>query len=320
MSSSLIPNEPGRVIDRGMLDVADVVARVRRIQEVMEKLMIGPREENGKKLDGVHYGIIPGTPKPTLYQPGAELLCATFRIAPVPIVEDLSVGETARYRVTMRGVNQQTGESLGEGVGTCSSDEQKYRWVRPVCDQEWTETPEDHRREKWAKDRQGAFYKVKQIRTSPADIDNTILKMAYKRALISMTRSVLACSDIFAQDLEDLPDEVRDSVTENGEAKAPIATPQRKGTNGATPKTNGGPMLVTNIERSTGTKDGKAWVKHALTFSDGKVASTFHESVAKLAMRSRDESLPVERTLEQKGDYWNVTELRLIERTPGEEG
>ena len=90
-------------IDRGMLPVADVTARVRRIQEVMQALM---------KKD-VHYGIIPGTPKPTLYQPGAELLCTTFRIAPTPAVEDLSTSDAIRYRVTMRAVSQTSGEMLG---------------------------------------------------------------------------------------------------------------------------------------------------------------------------------------------------------------
>jgi hypothetical protein len=41
---------------------------------------------------------------------------------------------------------------------------------------------------------------------------------------------VLACSDIFAQDLEDLPEEVRESVIEgeHAEAKPPIQPPQRK--------------------------------------------------------------------------------------------
>lgn len=215
-----------RVVDRGMMPVADVVARVRRIQEVMQSVMIGPRTENGRALDGIHYGVIPGTPKPTLYQPGAELLCTTFRIAPVPQVEDISTADSVRYRVVMRAVSQTTGESLGEGVGECSSDETKYRWCRPVCDQEWEETPVDQRREKWMKGKNGP-YKAKQVRTSPADIANTVLKMAYKRALISMTRIALACSDIFAQDLEDLPENVREAVVGSyGQAEA-IRTPQR---------------------------------------------------------------------------------------------
>lgn len=205
------------VLDRGALPVAAVVSRVRRIQEVMTSLM---------KKD-THYGIIPGTEKPTLYQPGAELLCVTFRVAPEPVVEDLSSGDTIRYRVTSRGVNQETGELLGSSCGECSSDEEKYRWRKPVCDEEWAAAAEDQRREKWAKTRDGKAYKVKQVRTSPADLANTVLKMANKRALIAMTRTVLACSDIFAQDLEDLPAEIREAVV-GDEAPAPLQRPQPK--------------------------------------------------------------------------------------------
>ncbi|MDD5366969.1 MAG: hypothetical protein PHR30_16655, partial [Gallionellaceae bacterium] len=135
------PQTALQALDRGAMALPEVVGRVRRIQEVMQTLM---------KPD-VHYGTIPGTPKPTLYQPGAELLCSTFRIAPSPQVEDLSTSNTVRYRVTMRGILQTTGEMLGEGVGECSSDEEKYRWRRPVCDEEWNETAEDRRREKWTK-------------------------------------------------------------------------------------------------------------------------------------------------------------------------
>ena len=95
MSNGLAPTgdyQTGQVIDRGALPVAEVTGRVRRIQEVMKALM----------KDGTHYGTIPGTPKPTLFQPGAELLCMTFRVAPEPQVEDLTTGDAVRYRVTVR--------------------------------------------------------------------------------------------------------------------------------------------------------------------------------------------------------------------------
>jgi hypothetical protein len=61
--------------------------------------------------------------------------------------------------------------------------------------------------------------------------------MAFKRALISMTRVVLACSDIFHQDLEDLPQEIRESVLEDGAAaKAePKKEPQRASAKPAPP-------------------------------------------------------------------------------------
>lgn len=205
------------VIDRGVLPTTEVVARVHRIQDVMRTLM----------KNGVHYGTIPGTPKPTLYKPGAELLLMTFRVAPTPAyIDDLSTADEVRYRVTMRGTNQATGEMLGEMVGECSSSEQKYRWARPVCDQEWDETDPARRREKWMKGSSGP-YKAKQIRTSPADVANTILKMAVKRACIALTLAVLAASDIFAQDIEDLAEELRESIAEEPPSE-PKQQPQRR--------------------------------------------------------------------------------------------
>jgi hypothetical protein len=299
-------------MDRGMLPVADVVARVRRIQEVMQSVMIGPDAKTGK--DGIHYGIIPGTPKPTLYQPGAELLCTTFRIAPVPRVEDLSAPDSVRYRVVMQAVNQVTGESLGEGVGECSSDETKYRWCRPVCDEEWDETPVDQRREKWFRGKNNSTFKAKQIRTSPADIANTVLKMAYKRALISMTRVALACSDIFAQDLEDLPAEVLESVVGvETDAKPASPAPQRKSAATTPAASAPGAVTIAGVEVFKGTgKNGKAYEKFTITLSDGRKASTFDAKVRDLAVTLADTHAAVDVVIEDKGGYPTLTELSVI--------
>lgn len=216
-----IEPRPTAIVDRGAnLATTEVIARTHQIREVMEKVM---------KRD-VHYGVIPGTQKPTMYQPGADVLAVTFRIAPkVDAVEDLSTGDNVRYRVRVQGVHQITGEMLAEGVGECSSDEEKYRWRRPVVDDEWKEAPEDRRREKWAKGQGGKAYKQKQIRTSPADVANTVLKMAVKRAKIAMILNATAASDVFAQDLEDLSDELRESLAhEDATPAQTVQQPQRK--------------------------------------------------------------------------------------------
>lgn len=182
--------------------------QVNRIQEVMKAVMIGPSKEHP---EGVHYGKIPGTPKPTLYKPGAEVLCATFRIAPSYKIEDLSTTDYARYRVVCVGTHQSTGIVLGEGLGACSSGEEKYKW-RKAYDKEWNATPENRRRIKYGYNKEDRReYEIKQVRTEPADLDNTILKMAAKRAQVAMTLNVTAASDIFTQDIEDLPEELRHS-------------------------------------------------------------------------------------------------------------
>jgi hypothetical protein len=182
-------------VDLIALNGPQLVARVARVREVMRDLM----EEN------VHYGRVPGTQKPSLWKPGAELLLMTFRIGPQVHVTELSTDDERRYRVKVTGIAQGTGETLGEGVGEASTDEEKYRWRGAVHEKEWTATPVDRRRIKYQRDGR----ELRQVRTWPADLGHTVLLMATKRAMLNMTRVVTACSDIFDQDLEDLPEDLR---------------------------------------------------------------------------------------------------------------
>jgi hypothetical protein len=199
----------------------EIRSHVNRIQEVMTAVFI----------ENVHFGTIPGTgDKRSLYKPGAEVICMTFRIAPRFRVEDLSTTDEIRYRVTCEGVHQTTGTVLGEGVGEASTGEEKYKWRAAVVQAEWEDTPVDRRRLKYKKSdgRDGKdHYTISQIRTEPADLANTVLKMACKRALVAMCLVTTAASDCFTQDLEDLPEELR-GATETDESGEPRRTRQRK--------------------------------------------------------------------------------------------
>ena len=188
--------------------VSEMMAQVQVIQQMLHNVM---------KQD-VHFGKIPGTAKPTLFKPGAEVIGVTFRISPAFETEDLSDHDTRRYRVKCVGEHQPTGTKLGEGVGECSSNEEKYKWRRAVCKEEFEATPADRRRVKYGRNRDDGVYTVEQVRTEPDDIANTVLKMAAKRAQIHMILNVTAASDCFAQDLEDLSEEVREGVTERSDS------------------------------------------------------------------------------------------------------
>lgn len=187
----------------GRMAVAEIIAHVAMVQEVMRAVM---------KPD-VHYGVIPGTDKPTLLKQGAEVLCMAFRVADSYQVEDLSTADTVRYRVTCFGTHQTSGTVLGSGMGEASSGEAKYKWVK-AYQEEWDATPANLRRKKhgWDKKKREK-YEVLQVRTEPADLANTILKMANKRAKIAMTINVTACGDMFGQDLEDMEEALRDHLT-----------------------------------------------------------------------------------------------------------
>ena len=189
--------------------VAEVRANVNLIQDVMKSVM---------KKD-VHYGTVPGCGnKPTLLKPGAEKIMATFKLSADPQIDDLSTSDSIRYRITVRLATFE-GVFVGSGIGECSSDEEKYKWRRAVG-KEFEETPEDRKRKKWRKGYNGGDERQEeQIRTNPADLANTILKMAKKRGLVDAVLTSTAASDIFNQDIEDLPEELI------GEEKKPSGKP-----------------------------------------------------------------------------------------------
>lgn len=207
-------------VENKPLSASQIKAQVQAIQQVMEAVM---------KPD-VHYGKIPGTTKNTLYKAGSEKILSTFRIAVDPVVEDLSTADCYRYRVIARGILP-TGEIVGSGVGECSTDEEKYKWRGAVNDKEYAATPEDRKRIKYCKptswNKEGETY---QVRTNPADLANTVLKMAKKRAQIDLTLTATGASDVFEQDLEDMPEELRDEITgqRTTSSKPTVQQPQQK--------------------------------------------------------------------------------------------
>lgn len=195
-----------------IMSVTEMTARINAIQTVTRSKMI----------EGVHYGIIPGTKKPTLYKAGSEMLLTMFQVGPTVDVLDLSSADRIKYRVTVTGIHTPTGRAIGQGIGECSSGEEKYMWRNAVCDEEFDDTPEDRRRVKWSKVWEGGrpnYLQSKQVRTSPDDLGNTVLKMAKKRAQIDMTLTALGVSDLFNQDIEDMPPELRQQADE-GEGNA----------------------------------------------------------------------------------------------------
>lgn len=187
------------VKEQHQLTAGDIRSNVNLIQDVMHSIM---------KKD-THYGTIPGCKQPTLYKAGSEVLLTTFRIAVSLQVDDLSTQDEIRFRVHAIGTHQLSGIVVGEGIGECSSSEEKYKWRKAICPEEFDQTPEYLRRTKFSK-YNGKVEKTQQVRTQPADLANTVLKMAKKRAQVDLTLTATAASDIFTQDIEDLPEELRE--------------------------------------------------------------------------------------------------------------
>jgi hypothetical protein len=205
------------VLHESVLSTSEVVAQVQLIQHVMQEVM----------QDGEHYGVIPGCgSKPALLKAGAEKLCFTFRLAPDYKVErhDLPSGHR-EYEVRCELTHIDTGRFIAAGVGLCSSMESKYRWRKagrkcPECGEEAIIKGKREYGGGWlcfkkkggcgAKWNDGADVIESQQEgrvenEDIADVFNTVLKMAKKRAHVDATITATAASDIFTQDIGDLP-------------------------------------------------------------------------------------------------------------------
>ena len=156
-------------------------------------------------LEGRDYGKIPGIDKPSLLKPGAERVCLAFGCTPrytvvekevehdrpVPwrktkaiwegprgnkhkVRDEVTEGSSFglyRYVVQCDIVHRESGQVVGSSIGSCSTMESKYI------------------------DR-------------PRDCENTIIKMAQKRAHVGATLGAFGLSEQFTQDVEDMPREM----------------------------------------------------------------------------------------------------------------
>jgi hypothetical protein len=115
------------------------------------------------------YGIIPGTPKPTLLKPGAEKILMLMGLrSEFEIVDSTRDFEKGFFQYQVRCKLYRGDTLITEGLGAANTKERKY------------------------------------LKQDPYTIDNTVLKIAKKRALIDAVLLVASLSEVFTQDLEDM--------------------------------------------------------------------------------------------------------------------
>uniref|UniRef100_A0A6M3L5H9 Uncharacterized protein n=1 Tax=viral metagenome TaxID=1070528 RepID=A0A6M3L5H9_9ZZZZ len=277
-----------------------IKAQVTLIQDVMASVM---RKDE-------HYGVIPGCgDKPTLLQPGAQKLIMTFRLVPDPEVEVIDLENPMvlghrEYRVKVK-LSTQNGIFLGAGVGSCSTMEGKFRYrkadiVCPECGKAaiikgkaefgggWIcYEKKGGCKKKWT-DAESPFGNIteKAEHDNPADYYNTCEKMAYKRALVSATLTVTAASDIFTQDVEDMPE-----VIPGASKKSDIKPPKAKSTEPiGEPDLQTDQAVIEKIEKKEGKTNNKAWTKYFIT-AGGEQYSTFDKTIAEAAKEYLDQEL-----------------------------
>lgn len=216
-----------------MLQPSAVVEQVNKIKETMELAMEA----------GVHYGVIAAGQKPTLLKGGAEKLNLLFRLRPVYDIRRTDYkGGHREYEVVCSLFHIVTGTFLGQGVGSCSTMEKKYRYRHDTPEDTGKPVPKNY----WkvrdnepakaldllggkgfiAKKNESNQWTIHRftgkVVENPdiADVYNTVKKMAKKRAHVDATLTVTAASDIFTQDLEDMDETLRPSGQEVGTQQA----------------------------------------------------------------------------------------------------
>lgn len=220
--------------------VSELVQQIALIHQVMKECM----------QEDVHFGTIPGCgDKKALYKPGAEKLSFIFRLAPEFEEQTIDLGSghrEVRVKCTLRKIGSSM--SFGQGVGSCTTMEAKYRFrtgpkkpvdpPRAVPKEYWDNRKTNPQKAQELlggkgytpmKDAAGVWVVAEQgeriEHDNPGDHWNTVLKMAKKRAHVDAILTATAASDLFTQDDDDLDDDGKDErVNQNPKAPASNAT------------------------------------------------------------------------------------------------
>jgi len=221
VTSSSVSVQPSQIVPRENLatdwglgvPIDALIARVEKIREVQSKIM----------KEGHHYGVIPGTQKPTLLKPGAELLGLAFQLDPQFAATEKYVGDHLESIVICTLFHAPTAVRLGSGMGSCSTRESKYAYRKgqrfcPRCRNAAIIRGREEYGGGWLcfakaggcgakfaiRDPAITGQSVERIANIDiADSYNTVRKMACKRAHVAAILLVTCASEIFTQDVED---------------------------------------------------------------------------------------------------------------------
>lgn len=177
------------------VEVSSIVGTLNKITQVQAAVQ--------KELKQGHdYDTIPGTSKPTLLKPGAEKLLMMFGLtSEYEFLDKIEDYDKGIFAYTMKCILSRNGQKITEGVGSCNSKENKYRWRWIKEDDLPLGVDKDSLKKKtnnWGK----TEYQMENDEIYSQA--NTILKMAKKRAQVDATLTVASLSELFTQDMEDM--------------------------------------------------------------------------------------------------------------------
>lgn len=182
------------------MSIEAAIARRQAVDDMITKLM----------KEGHDYAVIPGTKKPSLLKPGAELAIRYWGCsARCDVFERTTDRETGfcEARAQCEIIALATGEIVAAFEGSCNTFEDKYRYrwltkaklpfgVNPET------LPKKGHKSQFGK---GDYYTFRVDNTDLFTLWNTIDKMAQKRALVGAALVAFGLSDRFTQDIEDNP-------------------------------------------------------------------------------------------------------------------
>jgi len=214
--------------DAGLMTQDEILSPVMSLQLAKQRLKEFQEFVKEYLVEDEDYGKIPGTPKPTLYKPGADKLCELYGLSDsyeiVDKVEDFSMNPPLfDYTIRCTLTRMRTQLPVSSGLGSCNSYEGKYRWresqrLCPACHKPAIIKGKEEYGggyicfakkggcgAKFTDDdpsiTKQAIGKVEN--DDVATLKNTILKMAKKRAKVDATLAATRSSGIFTQDVED---------------------------------------------------------------------------------------------------------------------
>ena len=158
------------------ISIIDTVS-IQQVQNTMHKITQFQKVVQQTLRQNHDYGIVPGSDKATLLKPGAEKILMMMGLR-----SEFEIADSTRdfhegfFQYQVRCKLYKGDILITEGLGACNTKEKKYR------------------------------------NQDPYTLDNTVLKMAKKRALIDATLLIASLSDIFTQDLEDMDLEGNETV------------------------------------------------------------------------------------------------------------
>lgn len=217
--TALVPH-----VVKDSLTVSDMKAKIDLVKSYMSEILM--KADPDKGIDG-HYGTIPGCGnKPALFKSGAEMLLFGFNYRAEFDIDEVDLGNGHReVKVKTTIYSKNTGMEVGQGVGSASTMESKWKYRSGVFEPTDFDVPKEYWKNRdnkvleeidsslkgmplgTKKDESGnwkiAIKGEKAEHPNPADNYNTVLKMAKKRSYVDATITATACSDIFTQDIEE---------------------------------------------------------------------------------------------------------------------